>query len=358
MKPRVLAVSFFSSPGAVADNSYTLARSLAGQTELSLLTSSLLATRPIEGVRESLFVDFPKERPLTWLSPAQWVRIIRFARAREHDLLFLYSEHPLHAVVERMARARRTLFWCLDPAPHSGSRQLAATIYEMAKRSLMRRADRVVVACERLHADVVKRYGVPPERVLTSFHGVLDNMVFPDIQPGERDIDILFFGRRERYKGLDVLLEAVQLLSVRPNGHAARVVIAGPGTEPVPATPGVTVEMRYVPDRELAGMIARAKVVAMPYRDATGSQVPQTAFVYGTPVVATAVGCLPAYVTDGVNGLVVPRENARALASALDRVLGDQELWNRLSTGARRTVTTVFDNQALAARLLADALAD
>jgi glycosyltransferase involved in cell wall biosynthesis len=190
---------------------------------------------------------------------------------------------------------------------------------------------------------------------MTSFHGVLENLVFPEVRPpATRDIDVLFFGRRYRYKGLDVLMDAIRLLHAR--GRKPHVVIAGQGPEPVTPTPGVLVIDRYVPDRELADLVARARVVVMPYRDATGSQVPQTAFSYGTPVVASAVGCLGEYVEDGVTGLLVPPEDPPRLADALDRLLSDAALWESMSRRAEDRARRVFANSPLTARLLAEAL--
>ena len=97
-------------------------------------------------------------------------------------------------------------------------------------------------------------------------------------------------------------------------------------------------------------------MVVMPYRDATGSQVPQTAFTYGTPVIATAVGCLPEYVTDEVNGLLVPPGDPASLATAVERLLRDEALWGSLSGGARKSAKEQFSNDALAAQLLREAL--
>jgi glycosyltransferase involved in cell wall biosynthesis len=112
----------------------------------------------------------------------------------------------------------------------------------------------------------------------------------------------------------------------------------------------------YLPDRELAALVARARIVVMPYRDATGTQVPQTAFSYGTPVIATAVGCLPEYVTDEADGLIVPPGQPDRLAQAIERLLGNQPLWERLSAGARRSVRERFSNDHLVSQLLAQAL--
>src|SRR5439155_1208067 len=71
--PSVLAVSFFSSPGAVADNFHSMARALARQSDLSVITSRLIANRPIPGARDACYMDVPKHRPLRWLAPGQWL---------------------------------------------------------------------------------------------------------------------------------------------------------------------------------------------------------------------------------------------------------------------------------------------
>jgi glycosyltransferase involved in cell wall biosynthesis len=62
------------------------------------------------------------------------------------------------------------------------------------------------------------------------------------------------------------------------------------------------------------------------------------ALAVGTPVVATAVGGVPEIVQDGLNGLLVPPEQPPALAAALRRLLGDDELRDRLAAAAPGSV--------------------
>lgn len=356
MKPSVLAVCFFTSPGPIPDNFHTLCRSLAGQSRLSVLTSDLIQDRVIPGVEAAEYVNVSKRRMTRWFSPSLWLQIRRFVRRTPFDLLYLYSEHPLQVPVSMLARARRTLFWCLDPVRHSGGSSLSAAVYAVTKSLLMKRADKIAVACEGMKRLVCENHRVPEQRVVVSFHGVLDNLVFDELQPAaRRDIDVLFFGRLYRYKGVDVLLKAVRTL--RQRGRGLKVTIVGQGPFVVSPADGVSVIDRYVPDRELAEMVARSRIVAMPYRDATGSQVPQTAFVYGTPVVASRVGCLAEYIEDGVTGLLVPPGDTDALANALDRLLTDGALWETCSRTAKERARRVFDNTPLTARLLAQALA-
>jgi glycosyltransferase involved in cell wall biosynthesis len=65
------------------------------------------------------------------------------------------------------------------------------------------------------------------------------------------------------------------------------------------------------------------------------------ALAVGTPVVATAVGGVPEVVHDGENGLLVPAGDAHALASALRRLLDDDELRDRLAAGAKPSVEAI-----------------
>ena len=84
--------------------------------------------------------------------------------------------------------------------------------------------------------------------------------------------------------------------------------------------------------------------------------VPQSllqAFAAGVPVVASAIGGIPEVVTDGETGLLVPPEDAPALARGIESVLGDQPGAAARSRAARRLVEERFSHGAAVSRLLA-----
>ena len=70
---------------------------------------------------------------------------------------------------------------------------------------------------------------------------------------------------------------------------------------------------------------------------------------HGVPAVATRVGGIPDVVEDGVSGLLVPPRDASALASALDRLLTDDTLRQRLGAAAREHVALSHSVAACAA---------
>ena len=93
---------------------------------------------------------------------------------------------------------------------------------------------------------------------------------------------------------------------------------------------------RYVPNEEVARYFAAADVVALPYREATGSGIAQIAFGAGVPVIATRTGGLEEVVEEGVSGLLVPARDPTELARAVERFF-DENLGARLREGVART---------------------
>jgi glycosyltransferase involved in cell wall biosynthesis len=178
-------------------------------------------------------------------------------------------------------------------------------------------------------------------RIKSAMHGVL--MVPPlgtaPVQPSEGRI--LFFGRMMSYKGLDVFVDAVDILTNRGVPHQAVVAGSGPEMTRLAARmatqPTMKVINAFISPEETAALFQSAAVVALPYKDATQSGVLACAFGNYRPVVASATGGIPDLVEDGVNGLLVPPGDAVALADALESVLASRTLAATLADGAKRT---------------------
>jgi type III pantothenate kinase len=77
------------------------------------------------------------------------------------------------------------------------------------------------------------------------------------------------------------------------------------------------------------------------------------AMAHGRPVVASAVGGLLDLVEDGVTGLLVPPGDEAALRAAVERLLGDRELRDRLGAAARERARERLGVEAATAATLA-----
>ena len=80
----------------------------------------------------------------------------------------------------------------------------------------------------------------------------------------------------------------------------------------------VRFDFRFIPDAEIATWFAACDVVLAPYRIEAQSGVALTAFHFARPVIASTVGGLPEIIEPGRNGLLVPPDDPRALAQAID----------------------------------------
>lgn len=156
---------------------------------------------------------------------------------------------------------------------------------------------------------------------------------------------VLFFGHVRRYKGLEVLLDAVPRLQSRI--PTARVLVCGsvPGGDTGVrrlrgdlASRGVAdaVDLRpgYADSSAMRACLAAADVIALPYRSASDSAVLAAARGHGRAVVASDVGSLAETLAEG-GGIVVPAGDPVRLADALADVLEQPGTRKRLEEEAR-----------------------
>jgi glycosyltransferase involved in cell wall biosynthesis len=185
-----------------------------------------------------------------------------------------------------------------------------------AARPLVRRA-RIVLCPSGAMADDARELGAREVRVVPGGVAIPETVGRADDPP-----HVLFVGRLSQEKGIMEFLEATE-------GIPRVVVGDGPLRERVRETLG------FVPPSQLGPYYERAAVVACPSRREGYGVVAREAMAYGRPVVASAVGGLLDAVQDGVTGIRVPSRDPMALRAAIERLLADTALRQRLGEAAR-----------------------
>lgn len=154
---------------------------------------------------------------------------------------------------------------------------------------------------------------------------------------------ILFVGRLEQSKGADLLVRALPLIESRPD---SRLWIVG-GDErdegerarlkALADDCGVGPRVRFVNAVErgqLPDLYRAASVCAVPSAYESFGLVAVEAMASGTPSVATRVGGLASTISDGTTGLLVGDRNPRGFAAAIDRLLANESLRQRMGAAA------------------------
>jgi len=205
--------------------------------------------------------------------------------------------------------------------------------------------------------------GASDGRLRCIYHGLDARKYEPRRSPRERPL-VLAVGQLKEKKGFGDLLHACRLLVEAGVPFDCEIVGEGPLRGELERAIGRlglrerVALLGALPHEDVTRKYAEAAVFALPC--VTGSDgdrdgVPNVileAMAMELPVVSTHHSGIPEAVVDGETGLLVPTGDRRALAAALERLLLDPRLRERLGRAGRRRVVETFDADANARLLL------
>lgn len=272
-----------------------------------------------------------RRRP--WAAPLMLLSMLRALRRAARRADVVHAHWLLTAVVARFGG--RPFVVTLHGSGSAGS----FSDVELARRRpglvrfLLRPAAAVICVSETVAAGV-RAAGV---EVVVIPNGVrVPERVAPSAEPPE----VLYVGRLSPEKNVDTLLEAVGDLNL---------VVAGDG----PLRESVPHALGAVPHAEVERLLERASVVVAPCEREGFGLAAAEAMAFGRPVVAAAGGALLELVADGETGLLVPPRDAAALRAAVERLLADPELRERLGGQAQARARERFGWDAVVERTIA-----
>ncbi|WP_072390174.1 glycosyltransferase [Hyphomicrobium sp. CS1GBMeth3] len=232
---------------------------------------------------------------------------------------------------------------------------IAAEVWMLERSSLILGNSHAIVR------DIEQAYGltVDPERLRIVPHGLVPEK--PAVAPVKSGSRILYVGRFETRKGVDVLAKAIPLvMATHPEAHF--VLVGDPNVDEDGRGPTYLGLVRHVVDRypgrvEMLGAVsretlieeyARADIFVAPSRYESFGLIFLEAMMHGVACVGTNVGGIPEVVEHEVTGLLVPSEDPAALAAALSRLIADPTLRGRLGDAGYAAVTSMFTAKQMA----------
>jgi len=146
------------------------------------------------------------------------------------------------------------------------------------------------------------------------------------------DFVLLFFGHIERYKGLDVLVEAMSYLK----DYDVKLLVAGKANislEPLKERIGelslednIYWHTHFINDEDVEEIYSYCKIVALPHRHIDQSGILMSAINFGKPVVASNIGGFSEIIEDGKQGLLFKPEDPLDLAKKIIKIIEDDKI--------------------------------
>lgn len=145
---------------------------------------------------------------------------------------------------------------------------------------------------------------------------------------------ILFFGTLDAWKGIEILLPAMEKVSAALLD--VKLTIAGRSAQPdyyrnLPYRfDNIVWDIRRQDEQDIVRLFSSADIVVLPYVEASQSGVLHLTQSFAVPVVATSVGGLAETIRNGVNGLLVTPNDPAQLAEAMYELLTNEILRRKI----------------------------
>lgn len=273
-------------------------------------------------------------------------RVARELRSFDPDVVIAESPYEAVAVeaARRLVRSRAKLVaevhgdWRVSTRLYgSRARGAVSPVGDRAAEWALRRADGHRAISGFTESLVRDRLGREPTGVFPTYSD-LGAFTGPVTSVPDRR-RALFVGVLERYKNVEGLAAAWRLVAQRVGDAELHLVSSGTQVEVAEALEraGAKWDRRLEP-AQLASALDAARVLLLPSSAEGLGRVIIEAFLRGRPVVASRVGGIPDIVEHEVNGLLVEPGDTEGLARAIQRLLTDGELAQRLGTAGHASV--------------------
>lgn len=361
-KPRVIFATdgiFPHAVGGIQRHSRLLIETLAarGDTELTVIHPHLgvQVFDPKLGIEEVLVDPLPQMRNYL-------LELYEYSK-QVHKVAMAHPAHLIYAQGLTVWYKLRDYAHRLIVNPHglepyqplSRADYLKGMPYRVIFDRIFRRARYVVSLGGSLSDILANRVGTKKDSLQVLPNAVRPAEDWKNANPKWEEIPplrCLFVGRWAFNKGIDTLLEAIDLIGKEGRAEEFHFSLAGKGplwekftSKPIPAD-----VLGFVDDEQLNQLYKESHVFVLPTRFEGMPTVVLEAMTFGAAIVVTDVGATRELV-DETNGFIIPKNDAHALKEALYELRSaDREKWQDMFQASQRKVEEKFTWGAVAGR--------
>ncbi len=287
-------------------------------------------------------VEWPNKRPNT---VKDFLFILKKIRREKPDVLIVhFGATNVCMVASWLLRVKHRICWMhtLTDQFYLDSKGNSA----VAKTAINRRrysywfATHIIVLNEFAKKDAVLGYKIPISKIVKIYNGIMP--IKNSMNLGQTSFSqiksIIYLGRLDESKGVDILLKAFEILI--KNRHDVCLEIGGEGSKELQIKEWVKnheMESKVIfwgsisnrQDKE--NFICKAYCMIVPSRIDNFPTVILEGFAAGVPVIASAVGGITDMIEDGKTGMLFEQENVIQLADAMIKIVSDITFRNKIA---------------------------
>jgi glycosyltransferase involved in cell wall biosynthesis len=281
----------------------------------------------------------PSERLVNSMNPVNWINVASRIKKENADIIIFDWWHPFfapcHFTITQLIKTKykgKILFITENYISHEQNK-----VDQLLTKLGLSNADNFLALSESVENELKKNF--PGRKIFRSelppFDLFTENKTPPsaaraELGLNESDKVLLFFGYVRKYKGLDILIEAMPaILKEMPD---VKLLIAGEFYDYAAAYTDLIAKLNlqnkivlkneFISNEQVSRYFIASDLVVLPYRSATQSAVLNVAYSFNKPAVVTDVGGLSEFVKDTETGIIAKPGNPAEIATAVLKYFG------------------------------------
>lgn len=252
--------------------------------------------------------------------------------AEKYDVIHFVGNSPWIIFLNQLIRNTPKIHTLHEPYPFSALSKYRLLRHKWKINLLISSGSHITVPSAVSYNRFKSHFKINPDKVSIIPFGVFE--IYKEYASADivkKDNVILFYGHISEYKGIEILIKAMEKVSAADPD--IKLIIAGGGRfdyDTKGLNGNTTIINKYLSNKEIAALNQTAALVVCPYTSASQSGVVMTSFAFGNPIIASNVGALPEVIEHENTGIIIEPGNPDVLSETILNLFRDPETIKRL----------------------------
>lgn len=316
-------VSFTSSQSVISDTFKEIYLSLKEDENIFFYASKFCLPNEVNKNTQKIFYE---KNLISFLKIIKFIyKLRKYVIKNKVESIFIFSTLPVNSLISLiMPKYVKVNHYLHDPITHSGEKKAFIALKKYDDLILSIKSSNVFISSNYIKRDFLKTSFKRKKCTILPLP-LVDSLVnYRELS--EEKTGIIFFGRIEKYKGLEWFFNALIKYGNKIKEKKIPIYVLGKGILPeniyVALNMGfnITIKNEFVSNKDLAYFINKSKVSVFPYRDATGTSAIQTSGAMGVWPILSEVGGLRESSIENYSS-VIQKDDAKLFVREIENIL-------------------------------------